>query len=90
MNLTPAQLELVKSLTDRVYKHLAPEIRLELNRQLLEARYHWDLEDWLERMELTARYYEQGWDDISERPRRRNSRKAGQRLIQRQALANEP
>ncbi len=57
ITLSPAQLERVKALSTQAYPYLARPVRLELNRQLLESRYAWEVEDWIERMQATLKWY---------------------------------
>lgn len=69
MQLSPSELAQVKALTDRAYVHLHPDVRLYLNAQLLECTNHWEVADWLERLEATAKYFEE-----PSKPARRVSR----------------
>ena len=67
INLSQQDLATVRNLTDRTYLHLHPDVRTYLNQQLLEAGSYWEFQEWLSRMELTARWYE----DPASRPVRR-------------------
>lgn len=57
IQLSPTDLALVKQTTDRCYPQLSPFLRLLFNEQLLESRNYYEYLDWLERVELTARYF---------------------------------
>ena len=67
INLSQQDLATVRNLTDRAYPFLHPDVRTYLNQQLLEAGSYWEFQEWLSRMELTARWYE----DPASRPVRR-------------------
>jgi hypothetical protein len=61
IRLNPTQQAEAMALADRAYKYMAPEVRTELNRQMKEALTYdrwYDYLEWLERMELNARWYE--------------------------------
>lgn len=57
ISLSRTDLARVKTLTDRCYPLLSPLLRTIFNEQLLESRNHYEVEDWLERVELTAQFY---------------------------------
>lgn len=58
MQLSQADLTRVKQLTDRAYHLFPPEIRVVFNEQLLDSRSYYEFDDWCERVELTAKWYE--------------------------------
>lgn len=78
LQLTTVDIAKVHQLTDRAYPYLHPDVRTYLNEQLLEARYRWEVDEWLERVELTAKYYEETRQSIA--PRQRRDRKSSRTL----------
>ena len=56
--LSPSEAARVKAVAKQSYPLFSPFLQALFNEQLAECRGTWELEDWLERVELTRRYFE--------------------------------
>ncbi len=57
--LSPAEAERVKAVAGQAYPLFSPFLCALFNEQLAECRGSWEVEDWLSRVALTARWYAQ-------------------------------
>lgn len=58
MLLSDADRTRIKATAERTYPSFPPLLREVFNQQMQECRGPWDIADWLERVELTAKYFQ--------------------------------
>ncbi len=74
MNLSSADQARGRELITRYYPSLSEFHQTLFNEQLADCRSYYEWQDWCERLELTARWYEDGSGKIKvARPRKRVS-----------------
>ena len=56
--LNPTDLARVKALTNQLYPYLHPAVRTYMNEDLLAAKAYWEVDEWIERMQLTLDFYQ--------------------------------
>ncbi len=72
MNLSSADQARGRELITRYYPSLTPFLQGLFNEQLADCRNYYEWQDWTERLELTAKWYEDGSGKIRvARPRKR-------------------